>query len=106
MILFYHLFNILDKKRGLLQRASFPPGSDSPLDFDTYTLNHAAKVGELEVKWITEFEAELSRRRIFVKKGSAAFNHFAFFKSKPRTRRMSDDSMMIVFGSQVKLKSA
>ena len=97
---------ISDKKRGLLQRASFPPGSDSPLEFDTYTLNHAAKVGELEVKWIAEFEAELSRRRIFVKKGSAAFNHFAFFKSKPRARRMSDDSMMIVFGSQVKLKSA
>ena len=63
-------------------------------------------MGELEVKWIAEFEAELSRRRIFVKKGSAAFNHFAFFKSKPRARRMSDDSMMIVFGSQVKLKSA
>ena len=99
---------VSDKKRGLLQRASFPPGSDSPLEFDTYTytLNHAAKVGELEVKWIAEFEAELSRRRIFVKKGSAAFNHFAFFKSKPRARRMSDDSMMIVFGSQVKLKSA
>ena len=53
------------------------------------------------MKWIGEFEQELDRRNIFVKKGSAAFNHFAFFKSKPRARRMSDDSMMIVFGSQV-----
>ena len=61
-------------------------------------------MGELEVRWITEFEEELSRRKIFVKKGSAAFNHFAFFKSSPRARRMSDESMMIVFGSQVKLK--
>ena len=52
-------------------------------------------MGELEVQWNTEFEAELSRRRVFVKEGSAAFNHFAFFKSKPRARRMSDESMMI-----------
>ena len=57
-------------------------------------------MGELEVQWNTEFEAELSRRRVFVKEGSAAFNHFAFYKSKPRARRMSDESMMIVFGSQ------
>ena len=70
------------------------------MNFDTYTLNHAAKVGELEVKWINEFEQELSRRNIFVKKGSAAFNHFAFFKSKPRTRQMSDDSSISIFGTQ------
>ena len=88
------------KKRPLLTRASFPSGSKSPLDFDTYSLNHAAKVGKLEVEWITEFESELSRRRIFVKEGSAAASHFALFKSKPRARRMSDESMMIVFGSQ------
>ena len=52
------------------------------------------------MEWITEFESELSRRRIFVKEGSAAASHFALFKSKPRARRMSDESMMIVFGSQ------
>ena len=52
------------------------------------------------MEWNTEFEQELSRRRVFVKEGSAAFTHFAFFKSKPRARRMSDQSMMLVFGSQ------
>ena len=90
----------LDQKTELLQRASFPEGSKSPLEFDTYTLNHAAKVGQLEVTWVGEFEQELARRNVTVRRGSAAFNHFAFFKSKPRARRMSDDSMMIVFGSQ------
>ena len=65
-----------------------------------YTLNHAAKVGELEVLWIAEFEKELDRRSVFVNKGSAAFNHFAFFKSKPIARKMSDESAMIIFGSQ------
>ena len=57
-------------------------------------------MGKLEVEWIKEFESELSRRRIFVKEGSAAASHFALFKSKPRARRMSEDSMMIVLGSQ------
>ena len=52
------------------------------------------------MKWTAEFEAELSRRRVFVTAGSAAFNHFAVFKSNARARRMSDDSMMIVKGSQ------
>jgi len=88
------------KKRGLLKRAANPPGSESPLELDLYTLNHAAKVGELEVLWLAEFEKELDRRRIFVNKGSAAFNHFAFFKSKPIARKMSDESAMIIFGSQ------
>ena len=88
------------KKRALLKRASFPSGSKSPLEFDAYSLNHAAKVGKLEVEWITEFESELTRRRIFVTEGSAAASHFALFKSKPRARQMSDNSMMIVFGSQ------
>jgi len=88
------------KKRGLLERAADPPNSKSPLEFDLYTLNHAAKVGELEVLWIAEFEKELDRRSIFVNKGSAAFMHFAFFKSKPIARSMSDDSAMIIFGSQ------
>ena len=95
-----HTYMISDKKRGLLKRAANPPGSESPLEFDLYTLNHAAKVGELEVLWVAEFEKELDRRRIFVNKGSAAFNHFAFFKSKPIARKMSDDSAMIIFGSQ------
>ena len=47
-----------------------------------------------------EFEKELSRRRAFVRRGSAAFNHFAFFKSKRSARLLGDDSMISVFGSQ------
>jgi len=88
------------KKRPLLERATNPPGSESPLEFDLYTLNHAAKVGELEVLWQAEFEKELDRRRVFVNPGSAAFMHFAFFKSKPIARKLSDQSAMIIFGSQ------
>ena len=91
---------IPDKKRQLLKEAADPPGSKTPLDFDLYTLNHAAKVGELEVAWIAEFEKELDRQKIFVSPGTAAFNHFAFFKSKPIARKMSDESSMIIFASQ------
>ena len=91
---------IPDKKRKLLKQAAEPPGSKTPLDFDLYTLNHAAKVGELEVAWIAEFEKELDRQKIFVSPGTAAFNHFAFFKSKPIARKMSDESSMIIFASQ------
>ena len=40
---------VADVKRGLLERASNPPGSESPLQFDAYTLNHAAFVGMNEV---------------------------------------------------------
>jgi len=86
--------------RGLLQRASNPPGSKSPLEFDAYTLNHAAFVGLNEVAWNIEFEGELNRREIFVTKGSSAFNHNAFFKSKPKTRKMADDAMVSISGSQ------
>ena len=53
-----------------------------------------------QVSWMTDFEQELTRRGVFVKPGSAAFNHFAFFKSKPRTRQMSDESSIGIFGSQ------
>ena len=44
---FSHRFQLLvvDGKRGLLKRATRPPGSESPLQFDAYTLNHAAFVG-------------------------------------------------------------
>ena len=41
--------NVSDVKRGLLEKASDPPGSESPLKFDAYTLNHAAFVGMNEV---------------------------------------------------------
>ena len=53
-----------------------------------------------EVAWLTDFERELTRRRVFVTKGSAAFNHFAFFKSKPVARQLSDDSSISIFGTQ------
>ena len=43
------MFNIIDVKRGTLKKAENPPGSESPLQFDTYTLNHAAFVGMNEV---------------------------------------------------------
>ena len=43
--------NIVDVKRGTLKKAENPPGSESPLQFDTYTLNHAAFVGINEVCW-------------------------------------------------------
>ena len=89
-----------DKTRGLLQRAAPPAGSKSPLEFDAYTLNHAAFVGLNEVAWNIEFEGELFRREVFVNKGSSAFNHNAFFKSKPKTRKMADDAMVSIAGSQ------
>ena len=53
---------------GLLQRAEIPPSSESPVEFDAYSLNHAAFVGLNEVAWTVEFEKELSRRRVFVNK--------------------------------------
>jgi peroxidase len=37
---------------------------------------------------------------VFVNKGSAAFSHNAFFKSKPKTRKMADDAMVSISGSQ------
>ena len=83
-----------------MQRAAPPAGSKSPLEFDAYTLNHAAFVGLNEVAWNIEFEGELFRREVFVNKGSSAFNHNAFFKSKPKTRKMADDAMVSIAGSQ------
>ena len=47
----YCIYNIIDVKRGTLKKAENPPGSESPLQFDTYTLNHAAFVGMNEVCW-------------------------------------------------------
>ena len=35
---------ITDLKRDLLKQAPYPEDSKSPHDFDSYTLNHAAKV--------------------------------------------------------------
>ena len=32
--------------------------------------------------------------------GSSAFNHFALFKSKSRTREVADDAMVSIAGSQ------
>ena len=55
-------------RAGLLQRAELPPDSASPVQFDAYSLNHAAFVGLNEVAWTVEFEQELSRRRVFVNK--------------------------------------
>jgi len=88
------------KKRALLQQQSVPSDSKPPVEFDLYTLNHAAKVGELEVAWIAEFEKELDRKRVFVNPGTAAFNHFAFFKYKPKARNLSDGSSMIIYASK------
>ena len=103
---FSYIFDFLftlsfsDATRGLLQRAAFPSGYESPIQFDTYTLNHSAFVGINEVAWTNEFEQELNRREVFVKKGGSAFSHFAFFQSKPRVRDMADDAMVSIAGSQ------
>ena len=91
---------LLDQKRGLLERAANPSGSKSPLEFDAYTLNHAAFVGMNEVAWTIEFEQELTRREVFVNKNTASFGHFAFFRTKPKTRKMADDAMISISGSQ------
>ena len=94
---------VTDHKRGLLERAGNPEGSKSPLEFDAYTLNHAAFVGMNEVAWTIEFEQELTRREVFVEKNSASANHFAFFKTKEKARKMADDAMISISGSQVLL---
>jgi hypothetical protein len=61
----------LDGKRDFLQKPPRPAGSESPLEFDAYTLNHAAFVGTQETAWVTDFEQELTRRGVFVVKGAA-----------------------------------
>ena len=48
---------------------------------------------------MADFEAELNRRGVFVNKGSAAFNHFALFESKPKARQMADMAMGSIDGS-------
>ena len=83
-----------------MEQEPYPANSKSPYDFDLFTLDHAAKVGIFQVDWVTEFEKELSRRSVFVNKGSAGFMHFAFFKSKNEAREASDDVSKSIFGSQ------
>ena len=51
-----------------MSRAENPPDSNSPIEFDAYSLNHAAFVGLNEVAWTIEFEQELSRRKVYVNK--------------------------------------
>ena len=51
-----------------MRRAENPPDSKSPVEFDAYSLNHAAFVGLNEVAWTLEFEQELSRRKVYVNK--------------------------------------
>ena len=41
---FSERFVVADVKRDLLDQAPYPEDSKSPHDFDSYTLNHAAKV--------------------------------------------------------------
>ena len=43
---------ISDGKRGLLPAPERPANSKSPLEFDAYTLNHAAFVGQQVVSWL------------------------------------------------------
>jgi hypothetical protein len=74
------LFFCADGKRGLLQKAAAPPGSASPLEFDAYTLNHAAFVGTQETAWVTDFEQELTRRGVFVVKGKTKNITFCLFE--------------------------
>ena len=57
-------------------------------------------MGIFKVNWVTEFEQELSRRSVFVNKGSAGFMHFAFFRSKTEARETSDDVSKSIYGSQ------
>ena len=46
MLQSFHVFTnaLTDLKRDLLKQAPYPEDSKSPHDFDSYTLNHAAKV--------------------------------------------------------------
>ena len=81
-------------------RAERPAGSKSPFEFDAYTLNHAAHVGITEVAWVQDFEDHLTERKVFVKKGSSSFSHFAFFKTTPKAMKLSMGAMFAVVGSQ------
>ena len=90
----------IDRKRELLQEPTNPEGSESPLDFDPFTLNHTAFVGVMEVVWEKDVDKERLKRKLNVKKGSASYNHFAFFKSKPKTREESDSALAQIAASQ------
>ena len=52
------------------------------------------------MKWVGEFEDELTRRSVFVKKGSSSFSHFAFFQTTSKAMSLSMDAMVSVVGSQ------
>ena len=47
-----------------------------------------------------DFEEHIAKSQVFVKKGSASFNHFAFFKSKPKARQLADTVSTSIFGAQ------
>ena len=96
-VLHYLLFRL---KEETFKEISIPTNYKSSFEFDEYTLNHAAKVGKFQVKWLKEFEEELSNRKVCVQKGSASSNHFTFFKFNANSRSLADDVSIIIFGSQ------
>ena len=67
---------------------------------DAFTLNHTALVGVMKVIWEKDIDKELLKRKLNVKKGTAAFNHFAFFKSKSKTRKKSEAALAGITASQ------
>ena len=91
---------ISDKKRGFLKKSPIPKGSVPDFEFDEFTLNHAAKVGKFNVEWLKDFEEHIAKSQVFVRKGSAAFNHFAIFKSKPKARQLADTVSTSILGAQ------
>jgi len=84
----------------LLAQPERPLGSTSHLEFDLYSLNHTAYFALQEIAWVTEFEGELSRRRVFAKKGSSSYSHSSFMMSKSIAREMAKDAMTCVVASQ------
>ena len=90
----------IDRTRDLLPEPTNPEGSQSPLEFEPFTLNHTALVGVMEVIWEKDNDKERLKRKLNVKKGSAAYNHFAFFKSKPETREKSDSARAQIAATQ------
>ena len=100
---FNYLFKsiiISDKKRGLLKKSPIPKGSEPQFDFDEFALNDAANVGKFNVERLKDFEKHIAKNQVIVRKGSAAFNHFAFFKSKPKARQLADTVSTSILGAQ------
>jgi peroxidase len=56
------------------------------------------------VQWLKDFEEYIASKRVFVRKGTAAFNHFAFFKSKKKARRLANEAANSILGSQALAK--